>query len=112
KNLYTLNPELDGKLAALGPWPRRIIQKTKEWIISIQLERNFTKEEIITMYLNTSHFGSNALGIKVASQTYFNKPPSMLNVQESAVLVGLLQNPSLFNPYYHPENALKKRNQV
>src|SRR5690606_22380530 len=69
KNLYTLNPELDGKLAALGPWPRRIIQKTKEWIISIQLERNFTKEEIITMYLNTSHFGSNALGIKVASQT-------------------------------------------
>jgi penicillin-binding protein 1A len=112
KNLYTLNPELDGHLAALGAWPRRIIQKTKEWIISIHLERNFTKEEIITMYLNTSFFGSNAYGIKVASETYFNKQPAELNIQESAILVGLLQNPSLFNPHYRPENALKKRNQV
>ena len=112
KNLYTLNPELDGPAAALGAWPRRIIQKTKEWIISIKLEKNFTKEEIITMYLNTSHFGSNAYGIKVASETYFNKQPGSLNIQESAVLVGLLQNPSLFNPYYRPQNALKKRNQV
>lgn len=112
KNLYTLNPELDGKLASLGTWPRRIIQKTKEWIISIQLEKHFTKEEIITMYLNTSFFGSNAYGIKIAAQTYFNKPPSRLNVQESAVLVGLLQNPSVFNPFYRPDNALAKRNQV
>lgn len=112
KNLYTLNPELDGHIAKLGALPRRIVQKSKEWIISIQLERNFTKEEIITMYLNTSFFGSNAYGIKVASETYFNKQPSQLNVQESAVLVGLLQNPSLYSPYYRPENALKKRNQV
>lgn len=112
KNLYTLNPELDGHLAALGAWPRRIIQKTKEWIISIQLEKNFTKEEIITMYLNTSAFGSNAYGIKVASETFFSKQPSALNLQESAVLVGMLQNPSLYNPYYHPETALRKRNQV
>lgn len=112
KNLYTLNPELDGHLAAWGAWPRRVIQKTKEWIISIQLERNFTKEEIITMYLNTSHFGSNAYGIKVAAETYFSKQPSELNIQESAVLVGLLQNPSLYNPYYHPDNAFRKRNQV
>lgn len=112
KNLYTLNPELDGPVASLGTWPRRIVQKTKEWIISIQLEKNFTKEEIITMYLNTSHFGSNAYGIKVASETYFNKQPGSLNIQESAVLVGLLQNPSLFNPYYRPQNAVKKRNQV
>jgi penicillin-binding protein 1A len=112
KNLYTLDPELDGPLADLGAWPRRIIQKTKEWIISIQLERNFTKEEILTMYLNTSNFGSNAFGIKVASETYFSKPPAALNLQEAAVLVGLLQNPSLFNPHYHPEAALSKRNQV
>lgn len=112
KNLYTLNPELDGHLASLGTWPRRIIQKTKEWIISIQLEKNFTKEEIITMYLNTSAFGSNAYGVKVASETFFSKQPSELNVQESAVLVGMLQNPSLYNPYYHPETALRKRNQV
>lgn len=112
KNLYTLNPQLDGPIALLGSLPRRIIQKTKEWIISIQLEENFTKEEILTMYLNTSHFGSNAYGIKVASETYFNKQPDALNIGESAVLAGLLQNPSLFNPYYHPTNALRKRNQI
>jgi penicillin-binding protein 1A len=64
------------------------------------------------MYLNTSHFGSNADGIKVAAETYFSKQPSKLNIQESAVLVGLLQNPSLFNPYLRPENAMRKRNQV
>ncbi len=112
KNLYTLNPKLDGPVASLGAWPRRIVQKTKEWIISIQLEKNFTKEEIITMYLNTSNFGSNAYGIKVASETYFGKQPSELNVQEAAMLVGMLQNPSVFHPRYHPEAALKKRNQV
>lgn len=112
KNLYTLNPELDGDLASLGPYVRRLIQKTKEWIISIELERNFTKAEIITMYLNTSFFGSNAYGVKVAAETYFNKQPAALNIQESAMLVGLLQNPSLYNPFFHPENARRKRNQV
>lgn len=112
KNLYTLNPELDGPIASLGAWPRRVVQKTKEWVISIRLEENFTKQEILTMYLNTSHFGSNAYGIKVASETYFGKQPATLNIQESSMLVGLLQNPALFNPFYHPENALRKRNQV
>ncbi|MEO5600119.1 MAG: transglycosylase domain-containing protein [Cyclobacteriaceae bacterium] len=112
KNLYTLNPELDGHLSRLGELPGRIIQKTKEWIISIQLEENFTKEEIITIYLNTSHFSSNAYGIKVASETYFSKQPIDLNIQESAVLVGMLQNPSRFNPYRNPDNSLRKRNQV
>jgi penicillin-binding protein 1A len=112
KNLYTLNPELDGSLSRLGKYPKRIIQKTKEWIISTQLERNFTKEEIITMYLNTSNFSSNAYGIKVAAETYFNKQPDSLNVQESAVLVGMLQAPSYYNPQRNPNNALRKRNQV
>jgi penicillin-binding protein 1A len=112
KNLYTLNPELDGSLSRLGKYPKRVIQKTKEWIISTQLERNFTKEEIITMYLNTSNFSSNAYGIKVAAETYFNKQPDSLNVQESAVLVGMLQAPSFFNPQRNPNNALRKRNQV
>ncbi len=91
---------------------RRIIQKTKEWIISVHLERNFTKDEILTMYLNTSAFGSNAYGIKVASETYFKKQPLALNIQESAVLVGMLQNPSLFHPRWRPKNSLKKRNAV
>jgi penicillin-binding protein 1A len=62
KNLYTQNPDLglDGTLSRLGKYPKRLIQKTKEWIISFYLEKNFTKEEILTMYLNTSEFGSNA----------------------------------------------------
>lgn len=112
KNLFTQNTELDGRLAKLGKLPSRIIQKTKEWIIAIHLERNFTKEEIITMYLNTTNFSSNAYGIKVAAETYFNKQPDSLNLQESALLVGMLQNPALFNPKLRPKNALSKRNEV
>src|SRR6478609_2944537 len=114
KNLYTRNPDksLDGLLAKWGKYPRRIIQKSKEWIISVELEKNFTKEEIIAMYLNTTAFNNNSFGIKVAAQTYFATTPDSLNLQESAVLVGMLQNPTLFNPASRPENALKKRNEV
>lgn len=114
KILYTRNPDksLDGTIAKLGRYPQRIVQKTKEWIISVNLERNFTKEEIIAMYLNTAEFSSNTYGIKVASETYFNKPPDSLDVRESALLVGMLQNPSLFNPMRHPEAAFNKRNEV
>lgn len=114
KNLFTRNPDrsLDGKLSKLGGYPRRIIEKTKEWIISVDLERNFTKEEIMAMYLNTVAFNNNSFGIKIAAETYFNKTPDSLNVQESAVLVGMLQNPSFFNPHKWPERALKKRNTV
>jgi penicillin-binding protein 1A len=112
KNLYTINPELDGSLSKLGRYPKRIIQKTKEWIISYHLERNFTKKEIISMYLNTFGFGSNAYGIKVASETYFETTPDSLDILQSAVLVGMLQNPSLFDPKRFPEKSLKKRNEV
>jgi len=114
KNLYTQNSDrnLDGPLARLGKLPKRVIQKTKEWIISVNLEENFTKEEIIAMYLNTSNFSSNAFGIKVAAETYFGKEPDSLNLQESAVLVGMLQAPTKFNPKLKPESSLKKRNEV
>ena len=114
KNLYTRNKDksLDGLIAKLGKYPRRIIQKSKEWIISVELEKNFTKEEIIAMYLNTSAFNHNAYGIKIAALTYFKKSADSLNLQESAVLVGMLQNPTLFNPTSRPKNALGKRNQV
>jgi len=114
KNLYTQNRDrgLDGYVARLGRYPRRIVQKTKEWIISVNLERSFTKQEIIAMYLNTAEFSSNTYGIKVASETYFNKPPDSLNLQESALLVGMLQAPTFYNPVLHPENALRKRNEV
>ena len=114
KNLYTMNPDksLDGWMARLGKYPRRVIQKTKEWIISIKLEENFTKDEIIAMYLNTATFSSNTFGIKVASETYFNKVPDSLNIQESAVLVGMLQAVTLFDPNRNPESSLRKRNEV
>lgn len=114
KNLYTRNPDksLDGILAKLGRYPRRIIQKTKEWIISVNLERNFTKHEIIAMYLNTAEFSSNTYGIKVAAETYFGVQPDSLNLQQSAMLVGMLQNPTFYNPIRRPENAISKRNEV
>ncbi len=116
KNLYTQNDDLglDGSIVNLipGKYPKRIFDKTKEWIISVYLEKNFTKEEIIAMYLNTAPFGSNAYGIRVASETYFNKSPDSLNVQESAVLVGMLQAITKFNPVSNPKNSLSKRNQV
>lgn len=114
KNLFTQNAELslDGSIAKLGRTPRRVIQKTKEWIISVNLEKNFTKEEIIAMYLNTAPFGHNTYGIKVASETYFNKGPDSLNIQESAVLVGMLQAITRFNPVSNPKNSLSKRNEV
>lgn len=114
KNLFTQNTDkkLDGPLARLGKYPRRFIQKTKEWIISVNLEENFTKEEIIALYLNTCDFSSNAFGVKVAAETYFNKKPDSLNLQESAILVGMLQAPSFYNPKRNPNNALKKRNEV
>jgi len=114
KNLYTQNTDrnLDGPLGRLGRMPRRLIQKTKEWVIAVNLEENFTKEEIIAMYLNTCDFSSNAFGIKVAAETYFNKQPDSLNLQESAILVGMLQAPSFYNPKRNPNNALQKRNEV
>ncbi len=114
KNLFTKNEEfsLDGPIAKLGNLPARVIQKTKEWIISVTLERNFTKEEIIAMYLNTTEFSSNAYGIKVAAETYFDTTTDSLDILQSAVLVGMLQNPSFYNPQRHPENAFKKRNEV
>jgi penicillin-binding protein 1A len=114
KNLYTQNPDLglDGSIGRLGKYPKRIIQKTKEWIISFYLEKNFTKQEIIALYLNTAEFGSNAYGIQVAAETYFSKSPDSLNVQESAVLVGMLQAITRFNPVFNPDNSLAKRNEV
>jgi penicillin-binding protein 1A len=114
KNLFTRNPDrsLDGKLAKLGGYVRRFIEKTKEWIISVDLERNFTKEEIMVMYLNTVQFNNAASGIKVAAQTYFGTTPDSLNIPQSAVLVGMLQNPSMYNPHKWPERALGKRNTV
>ncbi|RYZ44604.1 MAG: penicillin-binding protein, partial [Sphingobacteriales bacterium] len=90
----------------------RIVQKAKEWIIAVKLEKQYTKEEILAHYLNTVDFVSNAYGIRSASKVYFNKEPKDLTVDESAILVGMLQAPSRYNPKTHPERAAKRRNIV
>ena len=90
----------------------RVIQKAKEWIIAIKLERQYTKNEIIAHYLNTVDFVSNAYGIRSAANVYFNKEPKALTVDESAILIGMLQAPSKYNPRFHPERAMKRRNIV
>ncbi|QLG45321.1 penicillin-binding protein 1A [Costertonia aggregata] len=89
-----------------------IKQKAKEWVIATQLERNYTKEEIIAMYLNIYDFGNNADGIKSASKIYFGKEPKDLKIEESAMLVGMLQNSSYFNPLRREEQTKNKRNIV
>jgi len=90
----------------------RIIQKLKESIISVKLERNFTKEEILTLYLNTAAFGDNVFGIRNASKTFFQKEPDRLNIEEAAVLVGMLKGATRYNPRRNPKLALDRRNTV
>ena len=90
----------------------RLLQKPIEWVIAVKLERNYTKDEIIAMYLNYFDFLHNAVGIKTAANTYFGKEPKDLSVTESAMLIGLCKNPSLFNPVRHPERATERRNVV
>ncbi len=86
--------------------------KFKEWITALKLEHNYTKEEIAAMYLNTVGYGSNAYGIKSAAATFFGKSPDELNIQEAAVLVGVVNAPTRYSPVLNPENALKRRNLV
>lgn len=90
----------------------RMLQKPIEWVIAVELERTYTKDEIITLYLNYFDFLHNAVGIKTAANTYFSKEPSELNITESATLVGLCKNPSYFNPVRFPERSRDRRNVV
>lgn len=90
----------------------RVIQKIKEWIIAVKLERQYTKNEIIAYYLNTVDFVSNAYGIRSAANIYFNKEPKNLTVEEAAVLVGMLQGPSRYNPRFNVERSQNRRNIV
>ncbi|MBR5253546.1 MAG: penicillin-binding protein [Bacteroidales bacterium] len=89
-----------------------VFAKLKEWVVAVKLERNYSKEEILSMYLNTVDYGSNAFGIKAASQIFFSKQPSELEVEEAAVLVGLLKAPTAYSPIRNPENANKRRDVV
>ena len=90
----------------------RMLQKPIEWVIAVKLERNYTKEEIIAMYLNYFDFLNNAVGIKTAANTYFSKEPSELTITEAATLVGMCKNPSYFNPRRFPERSEARRNVV
>lgn len=90
----------------------RMMQKPIEWVIAIKLERFYTKEEIITMYLNYFDFLHNAVGIKTASDVYFRKEPKNLSLTEAATLIGLCKNPSFFNPVRYPERCTERRNVV
>lgn len=90
----------------------RVIQKLKEWIISVKLERNFTKEEIIALYLNAVPFSDNVFGIRNASRTFFQKEPDRLNVEEAALLVGMINGPGIYNPRRNPVPARDRRNLV
>jgi len=95
-----------------GSTSERLLQKPIEWVIAIKLEKYYTKEEIITMYLNYFDFLHNAVGIKNAANVYFGKEPKNLNLDEAATLVGLCKNPSFFNPVRYPERCLERRNVV
>lgn len=112
KNLFKTRTEASSGFLSSIPGLRMLIIKTKEWIVATQLERAYTKNEILTLYLNTSEFGSNAFGIKTASKTFFNKDPKDLSIQESAVLVGLFKAPTYYSPVFNPENSLRRRNTV
>lgn len=91
---------------------RMVVTKLKEWVTAVKLEYNYTKEEIVAMYLNTVFYGSNAYGIKAAAKTFFDKEPSELNVQEAALLVGVVNAPTRYSPVRNPERALARRNTV
>jgi len=91
---------------------KRMIEKMKEMIVALELERNFTKEEIIALYLNTVSYGDEIYGIRNAAKTYFQKEPDRLNVEEAAVLIGLLKGNTLYNPRRNPKAALDRRNTV
>lgn len=113
KNIFNIRKDINyrGKWSKI-PLLSKLILKTKEWILAVQLERAYTKQEIIAMYLNTVTFGSNTYGIKVAARTFFNKTPAELRIEESALLVGLLRAPTRYSPITNPAKANHIRNVV
>jgi len=113
KNLFRMRNDetYEGPLYHI-PGLRTLLIKVKEWIMAVKLERRYTKQEIMKMYLDTIEFSSGAYGIKSAAKTYFMKNPADLTINEAALLIGMIQNPSRFNPRVRPENAIIRRNTV
>jgi len=110
----TLTQQLAKMLFSRRPKTKaeRITQKFREWVIATRLEKRYTKNEIITMYLNKFDFLNQAIGINTAARIYFNKEAKSLNIEESAMLVGMAKNPSLYNPLRYPEKCVERRNVV
>ena len=109
KNLFPRGKRGENKIVRTA---KLVVAKFKEWITALKLEYNYTKEEIIAMYLNTVEYGSNSFGIKSAASTFFGKTPAELNIQEAAVLVGVVNAPTRYSPVRNPENSLNRRNTV
>lgn len=112
KNLYETRKKKSFGLLGNIPGLRTSIFKMKEWITALKIERVYTKNQILALYLNTVGFGNNTFGIKVASRKYFNKKPKDLSIDQSALLVGMLKAPSTYNPINNPIKALSRRNIV
>jgi penicillin-binding protein 1A len=112
KNLYkTRGSSFKGWLGYI-PGVSTVLAKAKEWKLAIKLERAYTKNEILTLYLNTVDFGSNSFGIKVAAKTFFSTAPDSLTVPQAAMLVGMLRAPTLYSPIINPKNCIERRNVV
>lgn len=112
KNLFRVRTQYSTGLLGHIPGIKLLIMKAKEWIVALKLEWVFTKEDILTMYLNTVDFGSNAYGIKTATRSYFGTTPDRLTYEQAATLVGLLKATSFYNPRINPRNSLQRRNTV
>lgn len=112
KNLYRTRYAQSAGLLGNVPGLRIAIFKIKEWIAALKLERKYSKDEILTMYLNTVSFGNNAYGIKTAMRRYFNESTSKATAPQAALLIGMLKGTTLYNPVRNPENAISRRNVV
>ena len=112
KNMFRTRTEYSTGLTGFIPGVRLLVMKTKEWVTAVKIEFKYSKEEILTMYLNTVDFGSNAYGIRTAAKTYFNTTPAKLKTEQSAVLVGMLKATTTYNPRINPKNSLRRRNVV
>ena len=112
KNMFKTRSQYSRGLLGRLPVLKMVIMKSKEWITAVKIEMFYSKEDILTMYLNTVDFGSNAYGIKTACKTYFNNRPSDITIEQAATLVGMLKATTTYNPRTNPKNSLKRRNIV
>ncbi|WP_321423898.1 transglycosylase domain-containing protein [uncultured Bacteroides sp.] len=112
KNMFKVRSQYSRGLLGNIPGLKMIIMKSKEWITAVKIEMFYSKKDILTMYLNTVDFGSNAYGIKTACKTYFNTTPEHITIEQAATLVGLLKATTTYNPRLKPKNSIRRRNVV